>query len=186
MFGRPYDRARYQRVTKVCALSRDFTLLPYGDQTIIGERGISLSGGQRARVNLARAVYKQADIYLLDDPLSAVDTQVGKQIFDECITSFLNDKIVLLATHQLQYLKQVGQIVIMGNGRLLGTGTYTELVETGLNFAKLLEEQLTVDEEDEESKAQAQLILTKISTKSGVTASVVDMEGKFVSIPLMH
>lgn len=74
---------------KVCALERDMELLPYGDATVVGERGVSLSGGQRARVNLARAIYRKADIYLLDDPLSAVDTHVGKHIFEKCILDFL-------------------------------------------------------------------------------------------------
>lgn len=73
----------------MCALERDFELFPYGDGTIVGERGVSLSGGQRARVNLARAIYKRADVYLLDDPLSAVDTHVGKHIFEKCIKEYL-------------------------------------------------------------------------------------------------
>lgn len=81
MFGQDFDKARYQEVVKVCALARDFALLPYGDRTIVGERGVSLSGGQRARINLARAVYRVADIYLLDDPLSAVDVQVSRKLF---------------------------------------------------------------------------------------------------------
>lgn len=72
LFGQPYDRQRYQKVIKACALVRDFKQFPQGDQTIVGERGSSLSGGQKARINLARSLYRQSDIYLLDDPLSAV------------------------------------------------------------------------------------------------------------------
>lgn len=88
---------RYKEVIKVCALERDMELFPHGDATIVGERGVSLSGGQRARVNLARAVYRKADIYLLDDPLSAVDTHVGKHIFEKCIIEFLKVRLLLLA-----------------------------------------------------------------------------------------
>lgn len=77
-------------MVRVCALKTDFEQFPYGDKTVVGERGVSLSGGQRARVNLARAVYKKADIYLLDDPLSAVDTHVGKHLFEECISSAID------------------------------------------------------------------------------------------------
>lgn len=85
LFGETYMKKRYEQVIKVCALERDFEMLPYGDRTMIGDRGVTLSGGQRARVNLARAVYKDVDIYLLDDPLSAVDTHVAKKLFEDCI-----------------------------------------------------------------------------------------------------
>lgn len=87
---------RYNEVIRVCALERDLEILPYGDYTIVGERGISLSGGQRARINLARAIYRRADIYLLDDPLSAVDTHVGKHIFENCIRGFLKVRARML------------------------------------------------------------------------------------------
>ena len=88
----------------ISALDKDFSLFPNGDQTTVGERGVSLSGGQKARVNLARSLYVDADIYLMDDPLSAVDTHVGRHLFD---------KVRVLVTHQLQYLKDVDQILIL-------------------------------------------------------------------------
>ena len=98
---------------KACALEKDFTLFPNGDQTAVGDKGISLSGGQKARLNLARALYIDADIYLLDDPLSAVDTHVGRHLFDRAINEFLRDKIRILVTHQLQYLQEVDQILVL-------------------------------------------------------------------------
>lgn len=116
LFGQPMDKQRYNTVVRRCSLERDFSLLPYGDKTIVGDRGISLSGGQRARINLARAVYKQAEIYLLDDPLSAVDTHVGKDLFKQCITGYLKNKVVILVTHQIQHLKDVNSIVYLEAG----------------------------------------------------------------------
>lgn len=122
IFGREFEYQRYKQVIKVCSLSRDFSLFPYADRTIVGERGISISGGQKARINLARAVYKRADIYLLDDPLSAVDIHVGQQLFENCIKGMLHDKIVILITHQLQYLKRADNIVIMNAGVVQSSG----------------------------------------------------------------
>ncbi|KAJ6646818.1 putative multidrug resistance-associated protein lethal [Pseudolycoriella hygida] len=118
VFVEDFDEQRYSQVVEVCALERDFELLPQGDATIIGEKGSSLSGGQKARVNLARAIYKQADIYLLDDPLSAVDIHVGKYIFTKCIKKFLSNKICVLVTHQLQYLKDEKHVILMNNGKV--------------------------------------------------------------------
>ncbi len=111
--GSEYDGKRYRKVVKAAALERDFTLFPQGDQTTVGERGISLSGGQKARINLARCLYVDADIYLMDDPLSAVDTHVGRHLFDKAVNGFLHDKIRVLVTHQLQYLKDVNQILVL-------------------------------------------------------------------------
>lgn len=117
----------------MCSLERDLEILPRGDQTMIGERGINLSGGQKARVNLARAIYKEADIYLLDDPLSAVDAHVGKNIFTECVQGFLAKKICVLVTHQLQYLKNIDNIVLMNMGRIEAIGSYQKLKSSNLN-----------------------------------------------------
>uniref|UniRef100_A0A0K8VHX2 Putative multidrug resistance-associated protein lethal(2)03659 n=1 Tax=Bactrocera latifrons TaxID=174628 RepID=A0A0K8VHX2_BACLA len=138
LFGLPMDKNRYRTVIKKCALERDFELLPFGDKTIVGERGTSLSGGQKARISLARAVYRKADVYLLDDPLSAVDTHVGRHLFDQCMRGFLREDIVILVTHQLQFLEQADIIVIMDKGKLSAVGTYESMRRSGLDFAKLL------------------------------------------------
>ena len=146
LFGRKMDQFRYDRVTKVCQLKRDFTLLPYGDKTIVGERGISLSGGQRARINLARAVYSESDMYLFDDPLSAVDAHVGKHMFEECIEKYLRGKTRILVTHQLQYLRNVDRIIVLKDGEIQAEGAYDELATMGVDFGRLLESQPPAEE----------------------------------------
>lgn len=156
LFGQPFNADRYDEVVKVCALERDFSLFPFGDKTIVGERGVLLSGGQKARIGLARAVYKEADIYLLDDPLSAVDTHVGKQLFEECISHFLKDKCVILVTHQLQYLANVDNVMVLENGRVLAKGSYKELQAAG-HFGNLTRN----EEENEEDEEAAKKLTTK-------------------------
>ncbi|XP_034487738.1 probable multidrug resistance-associated protein lethal(2)03659 [Drosophila innubila] len=138
LFRLTLDKHRYRTVVKKCALERDFELLPHGDKTIVGERGASLSGGQKARISLARAVYRRADIYLLDDPLSAVDTHVGRHLFDQCMKGYLRSELVILVTHQLQFLEQADLIVIMDKGKISAMGTYSTMKSSGLDFAQLL------------------------------------------------
>ncbi|XP_039745048.1 probable multidrug resistance-associated protein lethal(2)03659 isoform X2 [Pararge aegeria] len=140
LFGQPFVKSRYMEVCKVCALERDISLFPHGDKTIVGERGVSLSGGQRARINLARAVYKEADIYLLDDPLSAVDTQVARHIFENCIKGYLESKTVILVTHQLQFIKSVDQIVIVEKGKIIADGDYNDLTKQELPIIQLMQD----------------------------------------------
>lgn len=146
------------QVVKCCALTTDFEQLPNGDRTVVGERGASLSGGQRARISLARAMYKKASIYMLDDPLSAVDAHVGKHLFDEVIgpNGFAQDATRILVTHQVHFLREADVIVIVENGKVTHFGTYTELSNSDLDFAKLLqrietehEEELTDESKDE-------------------------------------
>ncbi|XP_046595715.1 ATP-binding cassette sub-family C member 4 isoform X3 [Neodiprion lecontei] len=127
LFGLPYEKKRYQEVTEACALLKDFDQLSQGDLSLVGERGASLSGGQRARVNLARAVYRDADLYLLDDPLSAVDSRVGRHLFEKCINGFLKSKTRIIVTHQLQYLEQVDTVIFVNRGTVECQGTFQEL-----------------------------------------------------------
>ena len=110
VFGNPFNHGRYMKSLEVCSLKPDLKLFPQEDLTEIGERGVSLSGGQQARVSLARAVYSDAGLYLLDDPLSAVDAKIGQQIFINCICGALGDRPRILVTHQVRYLKQVSRI----------------------------------------------------------------------------
>ncbi|XP_011301174.1 probable multidrug resistance-associated protein lethal(2)03659 [Fopius arisanus] len=138
IFGQPYDRQRYQRVIKACALLSDFKQFPQGDQTVVGERGSSLSGGQKARINLARSVYRQADVYIFDDPLSAVDTHVGKHLFEECLQRYLGGKTRILATHQLQFIKGADAILLLEHGKLIRFSNYPELLAERPVYASLL------------------------------------------------
>ncbi|CAH1117973.1 unnamed protein product [Phaedon cochleariae] len=156
LFGEPYQSGWYKVVVKVCALEKDFDQFPQRDQTIVGERGVSLSGGQRARINLARAIYRKADVYLMDDPLSAVDTHVGRHLFDECIYKHLRGRTRILVTHQLQYLKNADVIVVMNEGRIEAQGSFEELSNSDLDFTKLL---VSADETKEESK---ELVVTEM------------------------
>ncbi|KAF6717390.1 Multidrug resistance-associated protein 4 [Oryzias melastigma] len=149
LFGKELDPKKYDRVLRACALKRDIELLPGGDLAMVGDRGTNLSGGQKARVSLARAVYQDADIYLLDDPLSAVDAEVGRHLFEECICGLLRKKPRILVTHQLQYLKVADQIVVLKEGQMVARGTYRELQLSGVDFTSLLKH----EEEDERQDA---------------------------------
>ncbi|KAL9978590.1 hypothetical protein ACROYT_G016124 [Oculina patagonica] len=129
LFGNQFDKQKYYKVVEVCDLGKDIAVFSKLDLTEIGQRGVILSGGQRARVSLARAIYSDADIYLLDDPLSAVDAKVGKHVFERCIKEFLDGRIRILVTHQLQFLQQTDSIAIMRNGAVVCQGTYSQVAE---------------------------------------------------------
>ncbi|XP_046361910.2 multidrug resistance-associated protein 1-like [Haliotis rufescens] len=141
LFGKPMDRHWYDKVVECCALNPDLEMLPAGDMTEIGERGINLSGGQKQRVSLARAVYNDADIYLLDDPLSAVDSHVGKHIFDKVISSegLLAGKTRVLVTHGIHWLPEMDSILVMTSGQISEKGTYEELLKSNGPFALFLQ-----------------------------------------------
>ncbi|XP_011494146.1 PREDICTED: multidrug resistance-associated protein 4-like [Ceratosolen solmsi marchali] len=181
VFGQEFDRQRYQKVVKVCALLKDFKQFPQGDQTIVGERGSSLSGGQRARINLARAVYRQADIYLLDDPLSAVDTHVGKHLFEECLQRYLNTKTRILATHQLQYIKNADSIILMEQGKIRQYSDYRELLDKHPEYSSLIAEERRGETSNESSidVSHIRRQFSSSSTRSRTPdASVIDSDAE--------
>ncbi|KAF3833112.1 hypothetical protein F7725_026777 [Dissostichus mawsoni] len=138
LMGEPLDQSKYDRVLDVCSLRADLNILPYGDQTEIGERGLNLSGGQKQRISVARAVYSNKDIYLLDDPLSAVDAHVGKHMFEECIKKELQGKSIILITHQLQYLEFCDNILVLEDGEVLEAGNHQALMKENGRYAQLI------------------------------------------------
>ncbi|XP_021341468.1 multidrug resistance-associated protein 1-like [Mizuhopecten yessoensis] len=151
LFGSEMNQCTYDDVLDACALRPDLEILTAGDMTEIGEKGINLSGGQKQRVSLARAVYNNADIYLLDDPLSAVDSHVGKHIFQEVIGSkgLLRNKTRLLVTHGIHWLPMVDSIVVLVDGHVSEMGSYEELLDHDGAFAQFLKIYLTQDNNDE-------------------------------------
>lgn len=150
VFGRPYDAERYWEVIKMCELESDLVILPQGDFTEIGEKGTSLSGGQKARVGLARALYFDASTYMLDDPLSAVDPHVAKALFNNAILGLkAKGKTVLLATHAIHVLPQTDRIITMLDGEIVESGTYNDLEHANGAFSKLVEEFGGQEQEEE-------------------------------------
>ncbi|KAL1263560.1 hypothetical protein QQF64_006299, partial [Cirrhinus molitorella] len=141
LFGSNLNEERYLSVVDACALGPDLDLLPGRDQTEIGEKGINLSGGQKQRVSLARAVYSSSDVYLLDDPLSAVDSHVGKHLFERVIgpKGLLKDKTRILVTHGVSFLPYVDEIVVLVNGSVSEVGSYDSLRASKGAFSEFLE-----------------------------------------------
>lgn len=112
-FGNEYDKANMDRAIRLASMTTDIEKFGKGIDEMIGERGINMSGGQKARLSLARAIYSDADIMLFDDPLSAVDTKISKAIFMDCIKEGCKDKLVILVTHQIQFLEHCPKIMLV-------------------------------------------------------------------------
>uniref|UniRef100_A0AC11APP0 Uncharacterized protein n=1 Tax=Ovis aries TaxID=9940 RepID=A0AC11APP0_SHEEP len=161
LFGSVMQKQLYERVLEACVLLPDLEQLPNGDQTEIGEKGVNISGGQKHRVCLARAVYSGADIYLLDDPLSAVDVHVAKQLFENVIGSsgMLRNKTRILVTHNLTLLPQMDLIVVMESGRVAQMGTYQEILSKTKNLTSLLQAFNEQEKGEDTNKPKIQLDL---------------------------
>ncbi|XP_077783406.1 multidrug resistance-associated protein 1-like isoform X1 [Podarcis muralis] len=162
LFGLELNKLYYEKVLEACALLPDLEQLPAGDQTEIGERGVNISGGQKQRVSLARAVYSSADLYLLDDPLSAVDVHVGKHLFEKVIgpSGLLKNKTRILVTHNLAILSQTDIVVMMEDGRITEMGSYKDLLSQRANFAELIQT-FGGGKEDEEMPSVSSKIKTR-------------------------
>ncbi|KAM0906484.1 hypothetical protein ACQ4PT_016738 [Festuca glaucescens] len=138
LFGKHMDSEKYDRVLELCSLKKDLENFPSGDQTVIGERGINLSGAQKQRVQIARALYQDADIYFFDDPFSAVDAHTGSHIFKECLLRALAEKTVVYVTHQVEFLPTADLILVIKEGRIAQAGTYNEILGLGEEFMELV------------------------------------------------
>uniref|UniRef100_A0A8C1VMJ5 ATP-binding cassette sub-family C member 5 n=1 Tax=Cyprinus carpio TaxID=7962 RepID=A0A8C1VMJ5_CYPCA len=137
LFGKEMEEERYQAILSACCLRLDLALLPDADLTEIGERGANLSGGQRQRISLARALYSNRDIYILDDPLSALDAHVGNHIFNNAIRKHLRGKTVIFVTHQLQYLVDCDDVIVMRDGSITEQGSHEDLMNLNGDYAAM-------------------------------------------------
>ncbi|KXS16473.1 P-loop containing nucleoside triphosphate hydrolase protein [Gonapodya prolifera JEL478] len=180
LFGRPYDELWYNKVVEACALKADLEVLPAGDMTEIGERGINLSGGQKQRVSLARAVYSRSDIYLLDDPLSAVDAHVGRWIFNHVFgkDGILKNRARILVTHAIHFLKQCDQVLLLDGGKIAESGSYPELMSKKGMLYRLIEEYdvAHVGEDEDESEAEPKTTSVDSHLQNGQQGSTKSLE----------
>ncbi|XP_015790855.1 multidrug resistance-associated protein 4 [Tetranychus urticae] len=183
LFGRSYEEERYKRVIEVSALERDLSILPMGDETLVGDKGTSLSGGQRARVNLARCLYAKADIYLLDDPLSAVDAPVAKHIFEKSIKNYLGDKITILVTHQLQFVKSADKVLLLKGGKQICFGDYNSFLKEGSEFTSS-NKILQLESQDDSNIARPPIpLLRRLSRQSSRLSDIT--AGSVMTLPEM-
>merc|ERR1712032_1651455 len=179
LFGSEFNAAKYEAVVEACALAADLKILPAGDQTEIGENGVNLSGGQKQRVGLARAAYQNADIVLLDDPLSAVDAHVAKHLFEKLLgpTGLLKNKTRILVTHNLGFLHKMDSILVMEEGFIRTQGSLDELTKKGNSsfqeFSSYIGKEgiseVEEDEEEEDKKAEGKMMTTEVKTEGRVS-----------------
>ncbi|KAL9955988.1 hypothetical protein ACROYT_G037399 [Oculina patagonica] len=159
LFGRPFDFDKYAQTIRVCALEEDIKGFPGKDQVVVGERGDTLSGGQQIRVSLARAVYADCDIYLLDNPLAALDINVSDYIFKHCILGLLKNKVRLMVSHQESHMKLADQVIVLQNGTVTDKGTFLALDEKEA-LKEIIEPQNKVAQET--TLSQEQITNTKV------------------------
>ncbi|NXA10146.1 MRP7 protein, partial [Sapayoa aenigma] len=186
LFGREYDARLYEEVVEACALSEDLNILPAGDQTEVGENGVTLSGGQKARIALARAVYQEKELYLLDDPLAAVDADVANHLMQKCILGVLNHKTRILCTHRTELLEKADALLLIDDGRIVKSGTPADILPLVEAFPKFrdmdkrqkdkglflmsLEVQEAIQTEAKESTQNNNLIYKEEEKKEGAVA----------------
>ncbi|KAG0370512.1 hypothetical protein BGZ54_006027 [Gamsiella multidivaricata] len=167
LFDTPLDEERYKRVVKTCSLEKDLSNMPSGDETEIGERGVNLSGGQKARLSLARSVYYNADTVVMDDPLSAVDAHVGKRLWEDCMVQELGRKTRIIATHQLHVLSDVDYVICMEHGRIAEQGAFADLMAKKGEFYALMKQYGGHHHEHNTNESVSHKVLRRNKSSSG-------------------
>ncbi|KAG0083144.1 hypothetical protein BGZ92_011054 [Podila epicladia] len=176
LFDTPFDEKRYWKVVKACSLEKDLSTFANGDLTEIGERGVNLSGGQKARLSLARSVYYNADIIIMDDPLSAVDAHVGKRLWEDCVLHELTGKTRIVATHQLHVLPDVDYVICMENGRIIDQGTYQELIAKKTDFYTLMKTYGGHEHDDDGKKLGRRRLSRSVSASKTIVQASNDSD----------
>lgn len=166
LFFKEYEEEKYEKVLEKCQLKYDLDILEGGDNTEIGEKGVNLSGGQKVRISLARAVYSNPDIYLLDDPISALDANIGKKIMNDLIINYLKNKTRIIVTHALQYLQYMDRIIYMKNGRIEWSGSFQEILNQEF-FISMKKLSKLNESKKESKKKEKEKNDKKIKTSSG-------------------
>jgi len=184
LFGLDFDQKLYDKAVRISGLGKDLRDMVAGDQTEIGERGINLSGGQKQRVSIARAVYAQCDVYLFDDPLSALDAHVGKSVFEDCVWQGLKGKTRILVTNQIQFVNHCDKIIWLeknpldGSGQVRASGSYSDLMNNNTDFRQMMQEQGQTDAEqrknDEESNNEDSKHMDPVKLKRVASSRSID------------
>ena len=172
LMGTKYDEKLYKQVTKAACLIADFNILPNGDQTLVGDKGVTLSGGQRARVGLARAIYAKADLYILDDPLAAVDPEVAAEIYEKCVQGFLKSKSRILITHQYQFLTDADNILYLDGGKQLEYGNFEKVMSYKSQFINSLRKSGEKDSEKKKSEKKETVLNNKVGFEIDIAYSL--------------
>uniref|UniRef100_A0A8C8FL92 Cystic fibrosis transmembrane conductance regulator n=1 Tax=Oncorhynchus tshawytscha TaxID=74940 RepID=A0A8C8FL92_ONCTS len=170
LFGLTYDEFRYTSVIKACQLEEDLALLPENDKTPLMEGGVTLSGGQRARIGLARAVYKDADLYLLDSPFTHLDIVTEKEIFERCLCKLMSSKTRIVVTSKLDHLKRADKILLLHNGVCYFYGSFSQLQAKRPDFSSLL---LGLEAYDNIKAERRSSILTETLRRVSIDESAV-------------
>ncbi|KAJ3309498.1 Multidrug resistance-associated protein 1 [Boothiomyces sp. JEL0838] len=188
VFNNEFNQDRFDKVLEATGLDKDMKQFPAGVKTEIGEKGVNLSGGQKARVAMARAMYQNSDIVILDDPISALDAQVGRKVFTDAIKGFLKDKTVILVTHQLHFLPELDHIITLDKGKVAEQGTFKKLMEMKGNMFEMMKN-YSVDEEGGDKTAAEEKVKKddeKNDNKGGIIVEEDQEKGSVSSQVYWH